>query len=350
MPCHVLVNSCQINNLAYVADYDAGLQLIDVSDPAAPRRLGGFDTSGNASGVQVAGNLAYIADGRWGLQIIRLSEGLFQSLTFAPPSSLNLTNPPVQLTATALSGLPVTYRVVSGPATVAGNLLTLTNAGTVILRAEQAGNPQFLPVSVERSIQVSKAPQSITWSTPAADVPLVWGRAYPLTATANSGLPVSFRVQAGPAVIADGAVTVTNAGAVTLVAEQAGNATYLPASLTRTWNQPGVLGERLGQWPGIPRGAVRGLFVQGTRAYLALGLAGLAIFDVSDPVAPRRLGGFDTSGDALGVQVVGTLAYVADFDTGLLLHRQSKSSAFSGGIGDARMPEQGPDDCGAPLV
>ena len=33
-----------------------------------------------------------------------------------------------------------------------------------------------------------------------------------------------------------------------------------------------------------------------------------------------------------------------------LLHRQSKSSAFSGGIGDARMPEQGPDDCGAPLV
>jgi len=45
---------------------------------------------------------------------------------------------------------------------------------------------------------------------------------------------------------------------------------------------------------------------------LALWSGGVAIFDVSDPAVPRRLGGLDTSGLAQSVQVVGTLAYVAD--------------------------------------
>lgn len=113
--------------------------------------------------------------------------------------------------------------------------------------------------------------QSISCTSPATNSALVWGRPYPLTATASSGLPVSFRMQEGPAFIADGAVTVTNAGLVTLVAEQAGNGTFLPTTLARVWNQPGVSGERLGQWPGIARGSALGLFVQGDLAYLALG-------------------------------------------------------------------------------
>jgi hypothetical protein len=33
-------------NFAYVADGDAGLQIIDVNDPANPQRVGGYDTSG----------------------------------------------------------------------------------------------------------------------------------------------------------------------------------------------------------------------------------------------------------------------------------------------------------------
>jgi hypothetical protein len=150
-----------VGTLAYVADGLAGLQVIDVSDPAAPRRLGGFDTSGYALGVQVVGNLAYVADGNWGLQMIRVSSGLIQSLTFAPPSSVLLTNSTVPLDATASSGLPVTYRVVSGPGTVTGHVLTLTGAGSVVLRAEQGGSPQFLPASLERTITVLPAPHPL---------------------------------------------------------------------------------------------------------------------------------------------------------------------------------------------
>ncbi|MBI2202098.1 MAG: hypothetical protein HYU43_09195, partial [Armatimonadetes bacterium] len=40
---------------AYVADGDAGLQVIDVSNPVNPVRVGGVDTSGSAIGVAVAG-------------------------------------------------------------------------------------------------------------------------------------------------------------------------------------------------------------------------------------------------------------------------------------------------------
>lgn len=64
-----------VGNRAYVADGSAGSQVLEVSDPAHIRRLGGFDTSGPAQRVQVVGNLAYAADGAGGLQVLRLSGG-----------------------------------------------------------------------------------------------------------------------------------------------------------------------------------------------------------------------------------------------------------------------------------
>ncbi|MBK9137540.1 MAG: hypothetical protein IPM17_02055 [Verrucomicrobia bacterium] len=50
---------------AYVADGWEGLQVIDVSDPAHPVRVGGYNTPGRAQGVAVSGHYAYVADG-WG--------------------------------------------------------------------------------------------------------------------------------------------------------------------------------------------------------------------------------------------------------------------------------------------
>ena len=44
-------------NYAYVADGTAGLQVIDVSNPANSSRVGGYDTSGYADGVAVVGQL-----------------------------------------------------------------------------------------------------------------------------------------------------------------------------------------------------------------------------------------------------------------------------------------------------
>src|SRR5436190_20275969 len=48
---------------AYAACSEKGLQVLDVSHPAAIVRTGSIDTGGNAVGVAVAGNFAYVADG-----------------------------------------------------------------------------------------------------------------------------------------------------------------------------------------------------------------------------------------------------------------------------------------------
>ncbi|MFN7380787.1 MAG: DUF4347 domain-containing protein, partial [Dolichospermum sp.] len=62
-----------VGNYAYVADRDSGLQIIDISNPTNPTLKGNYDTSGEAQGVQVVGNYAYVADRYSGLQIIDIS-------------------------------------------------------------------------------------------------------------------------------------------------------------------------------------------------------------------------------------------------------------------------------------
>jgi Ca2+-binding RTX toxin-like protein len=73
-----------VGNYAYVADYYSGLQIIDISNPAAPTLKGNYDTSGGALDVQVVGNYAYVADGGDGLQILDVSD-------FTNPSTSTVT-------------------------------------------------------------------------------------------------------------------------------------------------------------------------------------------------------------------------------------------------------------------
>jgi hypothetical protein len=63
-----------VGSTAYVADHDEGLQIVDVSNPAAPALLGTYDTPGWALDVQVVGSTAYVADHDEGLQIVDVSD------------------------------------------------------------------------------------------------------------------------------------------------------------------------------------------------------------------------------------------------------------------------------------
>ncbi len=93
----------------------------------------------------------------------RITGQNLQTLVFTPPSKLYLAESPFTLSASTNSGLPVTYSVVSGPATVIGDVLTLTSAGTVKVRASQPGDGDFLAaVPVERSITVAANPTTMT--------------------------------------------------------------------------------------------------------------------------------------------------------------------------------------------
>lgn len=63
-----------IGRHAYVANWDAGLQVIDVFNPANPRQVGAYNTPDWARGVFVSGRYAYVADGNAGLLVIDVSD------------------------------------------------------------------------------------------------------------------------------------------------------------------------------------------------------------------------------------------------------------------------------------
>ncbi len=73
------------------------------------------------------------------------------------------------VSATASSGLPVSFEVVSGPAVLAGSTspttLTYTNAGTVIIRAAQTGDVNYLSAPrVTNTFNVVKAPATVVFT------------------------------------------------------------------------------------------------------------------------------------------------------------------------------------------
>ena len=48
--------------------------MFDVSDPGAPVKTADFDTPGNAVGTSLRDNLAFVADGVAGLQVVDLTD------------------------------------------------------------------------------------------------------------------------------------------------------------------------------------------------------------------------------------------------------------------------------------
>jgi len=98
---------------------------------------------------------------------------LGQSIVFLPPAGVTFGAAPIDLSklAAATSGLPVSFKVVSGPATVKGTVVTFTGAGAVVIEAMQAGNASYVAASpLMKSITVAKATPAITWAAPASIV------------------------------------------------------------------------------------------------------------------------------------------------------------------------------------
>lgn len=92
-----------------------------------------------------------------------------QTITFTSPGDTTYGVDPVGLVATSSSGLTVSFAVVSGPATLTSNTnLVITGAGSVTLRASQAGNSSWNAASpVDRTLSV--AAKSVTPGIVASD-------------------------------------------------------------------------------------------------------------------------------------------------------------------------------------
>jgi hypothetical protein len=248
-------------------------------------------------------NTDYAAPDKTGTLVISKAS---QTIDFAALASKVFKDPAFTISATATSGLPVTFKVISGPAFLsgAGDTVNLTGAGTVKIRASQLGNANYnaAPV-VDQTFTVAKATATIsvgslsqaytgaarkvtvvtspaglagiavtykqggvtvtpinvgsydvhvtltnanyqatpvdttlviTKATQKITFPVIADRQYSptpfnISATASSGLPVSFQVISGPATVSGNSVTMTGTGTVKIRATQAGNSNYIAA-------------------------------------------------------------------------------------------------------------------------
>ena len=96
-----------------------------------------------------------------------------QAITFGPLSDKTYGDAAFPLTATASSGLPVSYSSSDiHVATVSGNTVTLVGVGTVTLTASQSGNGTYAPATpVSQSLTVGQAllsPTNIVLTSPAS--------------------------------------------------------------------------------------------------------------------------------------------------------------------------------------
>ena len=156
--------------------------------------------------------------------------GTAQTITFPAIPNHVYGDAPFALTATASSGLAVSYNVVSGSATVTGSTITLTGVGMVTIQATQAGNTTYSAATpVARSFVVTAPVPTLASITPTlgvvgsgattltltgtnfatTDTVLLNGAAIPSTQVSGTSLtatlPASFFATAGT-----GLITVTD--------------------------------------------------------------------------------------------------------------------------------------------
>lgn len=108
-----------------------------------------------------------------------------QAITFGPLVNKQLSDAPFNLSATASSGLPVSFSLASGPASVVGTAVVLgASPGLITIRATQAGNTNYNAApDVEQSFYLGTAPYPVFSQQP-------------LTQTVNAGERVVFSVVA----------------------------------------------------------------------------------------------------------------------------------------------------------
>jgi hypothetical protein len=156
-----------------------------------------------------------------------------QTVSFDPiTGTKTYGDPAFQLTSSSTSGLPITYTT-SDPsvATVSSTgVVTIVGAGTVTVTATQAGDGTYASTSVPQTIVIGKANQTITFGAITSKV--VGDPNFTLTATASSGLAVTY-TSSNPAVAtvtSAGVVTIVGAGSTVITASQVGNANYNAAT------------------------------------------------------------------------------------------------------------------------
>ena len=159
------------------------------------------------------------------------SRRAWQTISFSSLSNVAYGSSPFAIGATASSGLAVTFASTTPPiCTVSGTTVTIVAVGTCSITASQSGNANYAAATpVTHSFTVGTTAQTITFGPLSNQV---FGAApFQLSATASSGLPVSFSsTTSGVCTVSGSTVTILAAGTCSITATQAGNANYSAAN------------------------------------------------------------------------------------------------------------------------
>ena len=264
-------------NYAYVADYEEGLHVVDITNPASPILRGSYPTAGHAKGVAVAGNYAYLVhemDG--GLRIIDVSD------PFSP--------------------------LEKGFYSMTGDGESITMSGDYAYIANGTEGLQIIDVSVPSSPQ---GVGSYDTNDLAHDVAVAGD--YAFVANGGEGLriidvsrPIT-PTEIGPYWTTD-ALGIAVSGNIAYVADRVDGLQIVDIS------DP-TMPHKISDVPGVTLDVA----VADSMAYIVTGSSGLRVIDVSNPAAPTEVGYYDTAGDALRLAAAEDLAYVADGGEGLLI-------------------------------
>ena len=142
----------------------------------------------------------------------------------------------IPVRATSTSGNPVNLTLASGSvATLSGSagnytLTPVNNTGIITLTFTVDATTRYNSATVTLSIDIVKTAQSISYA-PALPTEVTYsdGLTVPLTASASSGLAVSYNVISGPAILTGNSLTISQTGVVEVEATQVGNAAFNPA-------------------------------------------------------------------------------------------------------------------------
>ena len=200
------------------------------NSPGAKRcQKGGWQSVARADFAAFSGEgdcVAYAATGgRFGQTI---------AFTSTNPSPVEVGAAGYTPRATSSSGLPVTLSLdaASTGCSLTNGVVSFTAAGTCRINANQAGDAMWAPApQVQQAITVSRKSQTITFTSANPSPVHVGDPAYVLQATATSGLPVTFSLDAASTgcSLAAGVVNFIAMGQCVITANQAGDATWAAA-------------------------------------------------------------------------------------------------------------------------
>jgi hypothetical protein len=202
------------------------------------------DGTGTLSGTPVAGSsgsyaLSFTATNSTGtspaqsfaLTVNKQAQTI--AFTSVAPTTAAVSGATYGVSATATSGLPVSFAIAAtsaGVCTLAGSTVSFIGVGTCLINANQAGDASFAAApQVQQSFTVGKGSQTISFTSTAPVGATVGGATYTVTATASSGLAVTLSIDAsasGVCSIAGSTVSFSGAGTCLINANQAGNVSY----------------------------------------------------------------------------------------------------------------------------